>query len=53
MKSECFLQASARIDRNLKDTTTSRQLNNYKSLAQISSDVIKNNGTIQQHPLGF
>lgn len=46
-------EASARIDRNLKDTTTSRQLNNYKSLAQISSDVIKNNGTIQQHPLGF
>ncbi|CAC5415172.1 ACADVL [Mytilus coruscus] len=46
-------EASQKIEKNLKLTHSAGSLKNYKQLAQISSDVMENNGTIQEHPLGF
>ncbi|XP_052104746.1 very long-chain specific acyl-CoA dehydrogenase, mitochondrial-like [Mytilus californianus] len=46
-------EASQKIEKNLKLTHSAGSLKNYKQLAQISTDVMENNGTIQEHPLGF
>ncbi|OWF40902.1 very long-chain specific acyl-CoA dehydrogenase, mitochondrial-like [Mizuhopecten yessoensis] len=46
-------EAAIRIDQNLRDTMDTKALRRYGSLAQISQDVVSNNGTLQQHPLGF
>ena len=46
-------EASMRVQNNLKALTSSRHLNNYKQLANISKDVVENGAVVQTHPLGF